>query len=452
MKKKPLAALSAFVLVLGESLLFMATANAAPTPTATATPTQTQTATADSNVPQNVVLACITNNTIVVDWDAVTGAVGHDVYKDAVKTNRSGDTASPFAGLAACTEHMVQVRTEKPAGTFSALNAAKTDKTTGCTSPSPTGTAMATPPSTQTSDPVDTRDAYLWPFAKSSPWNISVGSGIQFYPDSDPRNVNLQSAIPYINSNNGYGIAPNRASDTDPLVTVRTPNGNFTHRMPANAKKVSGTDGNLDVTDGDTTYSYWIASQDSSGNWSAHSGRSTSIKGTGMGTSPGHYAGIRASGFSTMGGLIRAHEISGPDPKIPHALVVGLKACQLKVGYVWPATTQDGDASSSYCGQIPMGSMFAIPQSVNIDAMGLSPAGHALAEALQDYGAYVGDRSNYTYYAEEAVERDHNAAYNAMLNDLRNKLDKHIKVVSNSSATNIAGGGTRVNGPAPDFK
>ena len=60
---------------------------------------------------------------------------------------------------------------------------------------------------------------------------------------------------------------------------------------------------------------------------------------------------------------------------------------------MWPATEQDWDSPWTYSGTIPMGSYVAIPGGVDLGSLGLSPQGLMLAQAYQDYGAYVTDRS-----------------------------------------------------------
>jgi hypothetical protein len=57
---------------------------------------------------------------------------------------------------------------------------------------------------------------------------------------------------------------------------------------------------------------------------------------------------------------------------------------------VWPAWAFD--RNSGYSGNLPMGSLLAIPQSVNLKNLKLSPKGLVLAKAAQNYGIYLVDR------------------------------------------------------------
>ena len=76
------------------------------------------------------------------------------------------------------------------------------------------------------------------------------------------------------------------------------------------------------------------------------------------------------------------------------------------LGYVWPATEQDYDSPWTYGGALPMGSLVAIPRSVDITQLGLNPQTLAIARALQDYGGYIVDRAGdgtVALYAEPGV-------------------------------------------------
>ena len=104
---------------------------------------------------------------------------------------------------------------------------------------------------------------------------------------------------------------------------------------------------------------------------------------------------------------------------------------------MWPATQEDS-GSNTYAGQIPMGSLVAIPPSVDLATLGLSSSGLMLARSLQDYGAYVTDRSaGFAFYAEPSAE----ALLASMRADL-NKIRAQLRVVTNNSPSSVGGGGT----------
>jgi hypothetical protein len=110
---------------------------------------------------------------------------------------------------------------------------------------------------------------------------------------------------------------------------------------------------------------------------------------------------------------------------------------------------EDYDGSSTYHGTMVAGTMIAIDPTVNLGSLGLSTNGLKVAKALQDYGAYLSNRSqdfNITLYAEGAAE-------GPLVDDIRNTIDRvrpYLRVVTNASTPgNPTGGGTPRVPPAP---
>ena len=118
----------------------------------------------------------------------------------------------------------------------------------------------------------------------------------------------------------------------------------------------------------------------------------------------------------------------------------------LKSGFVWPAFAQDFNHAQAYKGNVPMGTLFAIPPSVDLNTMGLSLEGLVLGEALQNYGAYVVDRAGTgALYCELACDPTRVAALQAAWIKLRD----HLRAVTNNTEANVGGGGTPGVPPAP---
>lgn len=68
--------------------------------------------------------------------------------------------------------------------------------------------------------------------------------------------------------------------------------------------------------------------------------------------------------------------------------------------YVWPAAERDGTANNTVGGYdltIPMGQVFGIPNTVDLNTLGLTPEGLVVATAIQKYGAIVGDIAGNTF-------------------------------------------------------
>jgi hypothetical protein len=164
------------------------------------------------------------------------------------------------------------------------------------------------------------------------------------------------------------------------------------------------------------------------------------------------YHGARAYGGSAIAGLIRKDELAAG--VIPHALAVAVDPSSLNRNapggntFVWPANSSDGGNGSGYGsdGNLYMGSLLTIPRSVNVDALGLSAQARAVAHALQDYGAYIVDRGggNVIYYAEPGSNVSTSGSE-------LGRLTQYLRVVTNNSATNVNGGGSRYVATAPEF-
>jgi hypothetical protein len=142
----------------------------------------------------------------------------------------------------------------------------------------------------------------------------------------------------------------------------------------------------------------WQASVDSTTHtvtplysWGPGWATGNAITGPGAGTLTNN-DGVRATNFSVMGGMITASDLAAG--RIDHALQVALPADMATGGtpnpgvdYRAPATSSDWTTTG---GPIMYGSRIGIPAGVARPA-GLSPIGNMVFDALQKYGAFVGD-------------------------------------------------------------
>ncbi|MFF0904010.1 UNVERIFIED_CONTAM: hypothetical protein RF653_10080 [Kocuria sp. CPCC 205316] len=236
------------------------------------------------------------------------------------------------------------------------------------------------------------------------------------------------------------------ASIEDPVATVTHPttNATVTCRIPSEAALSGGTDKNLAVIqpDGRTIFEFYAMTQVDSTDWTSTYTVQNDLFGSGI------TAGARASGTSLVMGIIRKAEIASLN--IPHTLTLGLPNTVLQTGFVWPARSQDGDGATAYTGTVPMGSLFAIPPSVDLSLLTLTPEGAALATALQDYGAHVMRRADTAaLYAEVASD---DAATLRMRSDWQATLFPLVRAVTNNSSANVSGGGIRRRPPAAPLR
>lgn len=310
-----------------------------------------------------------------------------------------------------------------------------------------TGAACAT--STCASDAAareqsgELRDPALWPFASDSPWNTPLGTDAVFATSEDPRAHALRDVGPDAWVNAGkYSQPVSRAQLDDPVRTIKRPgHPKVSFRIPIDARPASGTDANLNVIDptGRWIDELWLAKPTDFG-FKVGSRVRNDTRGSGVGKGGG-----RAYGGSAIGGLIRAWELNAG--QIRHALALGITAGQLGRGPIWPATLEDADASSSYSGTIPMGTLVALPPDVGISDLGLTSDGIVLARALRDFGAYVVDRSgSVSLYAEPSLEGT------PALREMRqawSKLRPLLNIVNDNGPRSVGGSGRRRTAPAP---
>lgn len=249
------------------------------------------------------------------------------------------------------------------------------------------------------------------PFAATSPFNTPIPAGTQWYDHirlhTMPAGLGGGQQHWYLN----FALTPVYAAGSDPLWTVTLPdyialewNRNrpattFTGiRAPSGLVTGAGTDNVLILIQPDGSYiEIWQAVI----NNGAHtitganpSGWATGniLTGSGVGglvAQGGNNAGVRASNFSWAAGLITPEDLASG--VIDHALVMALPQQMLKdtyAAYRPPATAWDNN-SGSY-GPFDAGTRIGVPAGVAAPA-GLTSYGTMIFNALQKYGAFVGD-------------------------------------------------------------
>ena len=246
----------------------------------------------------------------------------------------------------------------------------------------------------------------------------------------------LSLTTPTLNSAR-WSIAVFYATTSDPIATVTNPNNGqvVQVRVPRNTAPTYGTDKHVGVIqpDGVTAYEFYKMTNVGTDKWT-----STRIVKQDLRTD-GLADGSRASGVSFFAGLIRTQELK--KLSINHTLALGISDAQLKDGPVWPSRTQDANGKTAYSGTIPMGQLFSIPSTVDISKLNLTAEGKALAKALQNYGAHVLVRSStQSLFCEHTCD----PTQAANVNKDWKTLSPLLRAVTNNTATNVAGGGTRL--------
>jgi hypothetical protein len=298
------------------------------------------------------------------------------------------------------------------------------------------------------------RDRAMWPFASDSPWNVPVGSGARFAGEADAITRDVRVGGAGINAGN-WSHPVYEASASDPVWQVYDRSGGDPSTLAWSSQRLVGTihapsgispagnpgvgdvwfDRHLHVVqpDGDTVQELYATYVDQGARRISvtHSAR-FSLSGSGLGT-----PSTRASGVAAIGGLIRTWELQAG--QISHALAVAIDNDQMRPGPVWPAALEDGHAATEYHGAVPMGTLMAIPPSVDLNSLGLSPGGLVLARALQDHGAYLVDGSSgFVFYAEPGAE---GMAQLAQMRADASRLQELLRPITNNAPTSVSGGG-----------
>lgn len=153
---------------------------------------------------------------------------------------------------------------------------------------------------------------------------------------------------------------------------------------PVGCGEDSDQDNNMVVLDLDTRceYDFWQMRQEN-GKWVASWGNAISMDSDGV-----YPFGVstRGSGFAFLGGFIWPDELKKGE--ISHALVFAYPYTKAG-GPVAPATDSDGTVKSKTA--LPEGARLRLDPSLDLDALGLTPAEKAIAKALQVYGMYLVD-------------------------------------------------------------
>lgn len=316
---------------------------------------------------------------------------------------------------------------------------------------------------------VGTRDATLHPFRSDSVWNLPIGTGATYAATTDPAtrdflatSLNGVTIRAWANWD-AYSHPITFASSSDPWATVTDYNDSSrsgAYNIPTTAAIATGTDKHMHIVNPARTHvdEAWNTTRQSSTAYRVGRHHRIDLFGTGLGPQNG----VRAYGGSAIGGLIRGWETTPTHAKytgkIQHALAVAIDRVQLYYqccgtsgydangygtakGYVWPATEQDWNSETTYKGNVPMGAYFAIPPSVDLNALGLSPEGRMVAQALQDYGAYVTDATSYSviFYVEPTAP----ASFVDALRRDAPILRSWMRRVTNNSPSTPNGPGTR---------
>jgi hypothetical protein len=289
---------------------------------------------------------------------------------------------------------------------------------------------------TQSTTNPETRDAFQQPFDTYSIWNTPLGDQADYQPanmNTDPYKNFVESGEPI----RAFGLGPEReyvyqATASDSVVSVyrddKAYDGPLNRCRPTvpSQNPFFGDEVNLRINANDlipqnNRNNVTSVYDQTTGKLKEYNGTCRNVVGGPVTASdaysgadpgqpdmrikgPGLYGGHGGTTMSGLGGTIRKGELSGSTP-IRHALKMTVQGghylYETNPGWRWPATQADGYAynqndSQHYRGKNPkykIGSLLAIPPSVDISTFQLSEPVYKIAWALQNYGVYVVDDS-----------------------------------------------------------
>jgi hypothetical protein len=194
------------------------------------------------------------------------------------------------------------------------------------------------------------------------------------------------------------------------LVTVSNPYGRVeTWPIPRSATPALGEDGHMCVVDTTTGMVYEFYQAVWTSNTTISAGGMVAFPLNSTGVSNPTNRRVTASGFANTIGQIKREDftvngqLTTTNVVIRHALTMALPFALVEPNsFVAPAVggADNGLATSN---GIPLGARFALPKTLNIDALSVDPVVKATLKAVRDYGVYVSDTSGDTTYNGKAT-------------------------------------------------
>lgn len=172
--------------------------------------------------------------------------------------------------------------------------------------------------------------------------------------------------------------------------------------IPHGAVPATGTDAQMGIYDptSDKLWEFWIMRRTSSGGWEACWGGRIDDVSTSDGVFPEPF-GVTASGLVMAGGVVSIQEaVRG---EIDHALYLTVTDAQ-KLLFSYPANRTDGQSEGEDL--LMEGQRLRLDPSLDVDSLGLTPFGLAVARAAQRYGFIISDVGGTVSLATESGRPD----------------------------------------------
>lgn len=291
------------------------------------------------------------------------------------------------------------------------------------------------------------RRAFLWPFSADSPWNRPLGSDARYErlsPAAFNNGIVLKDPVigrPVFMEVENFPVRQVMV-DGKSALEVRFPD-----RWPAGFAAPWPVIVLIDPRK-ERIAELLSADRLPSGDLSAAAVQTGALDGPGV--APG-FEGLAAYGGSALGGVIRYGELTRG---IPHVLAASIGRNWLNAhgpdgrAFVWPASRAPADAAATYggSGNLFLGSLLAIPPSVDIGTLGMGESGPGLelARALQDYGVCLTEAGDEPFALFAWYENIPSGFAETVA-----RLLPHLQVVTNNNPQTPGGGGAPRRASAP---
>lgn len=302
-------------------------------------------------------------------------------------------------------------------------------------------------------------------FASNSVWNIGMGNDATWAAANAPETVTLRSLTFAVNAS-GYGQPIYFGGPSDPVVAFHCNGGgqsgpglggtvpwDASFHCPANAVPSAGFDMHMNVFDSTQPLRALTMFGCTFNNGTDVTGGVTSNLGSILDlTQAGliYPTDMNGTGDNYLGGTITDYDLA--QGVIRHMVRCVIDPAKLlspnpndgdQTGVEWPNTHVDFQHGPGvYTGNIPVGT-YGIPNSVNLSTLGLSAGGMMLATCLQNYGGLWRDSGGTNDFVVYTTPENEN---HTLIQGMRADGPKIMAVIcrmTNQSATNVNGGGTR---------
>jgi hypothetical protein len=308
-------------------------------------------------------------------------------------------------------------------------------------------------------EPAGSRDPTIQPLRSYNIWNRAIGGEAIWSKRDDADTQAIVHSANGATINSGCWSFPVYVAQTrDPIGYFATPTNNvmpisFGYHTPlaAGVRPSCGTDTNITLYDPTHRYMQeFLGCSALSGPTRGYRCYDNLVTDVCEGQNP------TGTFTSWTPGLIRVSEIQ--KGLIPHMLRYAMPATMTKPPakwwqVAWPQYQVDICAATCYSGVVPAGATVGIPSTIDLNTLGLTPAGLALATALQNYGAIqraTGGAApqGIILYAEQAAETKTKSQLADMRSDFPT-IQPYLRIMRNQSSNNVNGGGNPLEPPQP---